>query len=214
MPSIQRRRVSDLAGAPVAASAVPLLSVRDLVTEFLTSDGPLRAVDGVSFDVHPGEIVGLVGESGSGKSATAFSILGLLPKRTARVASGQILFDGRDLGTMSSRELRAVRGRAIAMVFQDPASYLNPLMRIGRQVSEALEAHDPGLSRADLRRRALELLELVGIPNARGRLDQYPHEFSGGMRQRVIIAIAIANKPRVLIADEPTTALDVTVQAC
>ena len=205
--------MSSLAGAPVAASAAPLLSVRGLVTEFLTPDGPLRAVDDVSFDVHPGEIVGLVGESGSGKSATAFSILRLLPRRTARVVSGQILFDGRDLGTMSSQEMRAVRGSAIAMVFQDPASYLNPLMRIGRQVSEAVEAHNPGLSRADLRRRALELLELVGIANARGRLDQYPHEFSVGMRQRVIIAMAIANKPRVLIADEPTTALDVTVQA-
>ena len=188
----------------------PLLEVRDLSISFETRSGALRAIEDVGFALYPGDILGLVGESGSGKTVTVSSLVGL-PADNARVDGGRILYRGRDLLGLSDRELEAIRGREIAMVFQDPMTSLNPVMRVGHQIAEALRIH--GASRSEARRRALELLELVGIPNPSQRYRQYPHEMSGGMRQRVVIAIAIANRPSVLIADEPTTALDVTIQA-
>ena len=190
----------------------PLLELIDLRTYFYTRAGVVQAVDGVSFAVEPGRTLGIVGESGCGKSVTALSIMGLLPRPPAKIVSGSVRFDGRELTTLSERELEDVRGRQIAMVFQDPMTALNPTLTIGTQIVEVLQRH-LGLDRAAARRRAAELLEEVGIPRARERLDDYPHRFSGGMRQRVVIAIAIACEPRLLIADEPTTALDVTVQA-
>jgi oligopeptide transport system ATP-binding protein len=189
-----------------------LLEVNDLRTHFFTHEGVIHAVDGVSFSVEPGRTLGLVGESGCGKSVTALSILRLLPDPPAKIVGGSIRFDGLELTTLSDRELEDVRGRQIAMVFQDPMTALNPTLTIGTQIAEVLERHF-GLERSASRRRAAELLEEVGIMRARERLDDYPHRFSGGMRQRVMIAIAIACEPRLLIADEPTTALDVTVQA-
>jgi oligopeptide/dipeptide ABC transporter ATP-binding protein len=191
----------------------PLLSIRDLVTEFATPDGVVHAVDGVSYDVYPGETVGIVGESGSGKSVTVMSVLGLIPQPPGRIAGGQILLEGRDLLQLSDRELRKVRGKDIAMVFQDPMTSLNPVLRVGDQLAEAIQTHDSSINDDAARKRVVELLELVGVPNAPARYDQYPHEYSGGMRQRAMIAMAIANGPKVLIADEPTTALDVTIQA-
>jgi oligopeptide/dipeptide ABC transporter ATP-binding protein len=190
----------------------PLLSVQDLVVEFATPDGVVRAVNGVSYDLWPGETLAIVGESGSGKTVAAMSILGLVPQPPGRIVAGKILFDGRDLLAMSGRELRAVRGRAIAMIFQDPMTSLNPLLTVGRQIEEAITAHDR-VSPGEARRHAIALLASVGVPNAVERIRHYPHQYSGGMRQRVLIAMAIANRPRVLIADEPTTALDVTIQA-
>jgi len=190
----------------------PLLSVRDLVVRFDTPDGQVYAVNGVSFDVHAGETVGLVGESGSGKSVTSLAIMGLLPKYSARIASGEVIFDGKDLTQLDVGELRKLRGAEISMVFQDPMSSLNPVLTIGEQVMETLRAHakvEPGT----VRERVIEILRSVGIPHAEEQLKRYPHQFSGGMRQRVLIAIALALAPRLLIADEPTTALDVTVQA-
>jgi oligopeptide transport system ATP-binding protein len=189
-----------------------LLEVSDLQTHFFTREGVVRAVDGVSFAVEPGRTLGIVGESGCGKSVTALSILRLLPEPPARIVSGSVRFDGRELTAMAERELEDVRGREIAMVFQDPMTALNPTLTIGTQIAEVLERHLE-LDRDAARRRAAELLDEVGIPHARERLNDYPHRFSGGMRQRVMIAIAIACEPRLLIADEPTTALDVTVQA-
>jgi oligopeptide/dipeptide ABC transporter ATP-binding protein len=191
----------------------PILSVRELVVEFETADGVVRAVDEVSLDVHPGETVGVVGESGSGKSVTALSVLRLLPAATGRIRAGAILFEGRDLLTLPARELRRIRGRDVAMVFQDPTAYLNPSLTIGRQLTEAIRAHDRSVSRRAADARAVELLGLVGIPSPAACLRQHPHQYSGGMRQRVMIAMAIANRPKLLIADEPTTALDVTIQA-
>jgi oligopeptide/dipeptide ABC transporter ATP-binding protein len=191
----------------------PLLSVRNLVTEFDTRGGCLRAVDGVSFDVAAGETLGIVGESGSGKSVTALSVLRLLPEQTAEIRFGEILFEGRDLLTMPQRELRRIRGKDIAMVFQDPMAFLNPTLTIGMQLGEGIRAHHRSVTRRQAEARAAELLDLVGIPNPRRCLRQYPHEYSGGMRQRVMIAMAISNNPKLLIADEPTTALDVTIQA-
>jgi oligopeptide/dipeptide ABC transporter ATP-binding protein len=188
-----------------------LLSVRDLVVEF-TGRAQVRATDGISFDVAPGETLGIVGESGSGKSVTALSVLRLLPPNAA-IQRGEILLEGNDLLKLNARALRAVRGKDIAIVFQDPTAYLNPTLPIGRQLTEGMRAHDTQLSRGAARARAVDLLALVGIPNPSSCLDQYPHEYSGGMRQRVMIAMAIANRPKLLIADEPTTALDVTVQA-
>jgi oligopeptide transport system ATP-binding protein len=189
-----------------------LLEVSDLRTHFFTREGVVHAVDGVSLALEAGTTLGLVGESGCGKSVTALSIMHLLPTPPARIVSGSIRFDGRDLRTLSERELEDVRGHEIGMVFQDPMTALNPTLTVGTQIVEVLQRH-LGLERRPARRRAGELLAEVGIPRARERLDDYPHRFSGGMRQRVGIAMAIACEPRLLIADEPTTALDVTVQA-
>ncbi len=193
--------------------AEPLLSIRDLVTEFSTPDGVVHAVDGVSYDVYPGETVGVVGESGSGKSVTVMSILRLIPEPPGRIANGEILLEGRNLLELSDGDLRKVRGKDIAMVFQDPMTSLNPVLTVGSQIAEAITTHDAKVNDAEARRRTVELLELVGVPNAAARFGQYPHEYSGGMRQRAMIAMAIANRPKILIADEPTTALDVTIQA-
>ena len=188
----------------------PLLSVRDLHAQFTTDDGVVRAVDGVSFDVHRGEVFAIVGESGSGKSVTAMTILGLIP--TVEVTKGEIMWRDRDLLTISDEERRKVRGGEIAMIFQDPLTALNPVHTVGRQIGEMARIHE-GLDRKQAMERAIEMLDLVGIPEARKRAKMYPHEFSGGMRQRAMIAMAITCKPDLLIADEPTTALDVTVQA-
>ncbi|WP_138470893.1 ABC transporter ATP-binding protein [Poseidonocella sp. HB161398] len=188
-----------------------LLDVRGLVTAFPGPEGDLRAVDEVSFQLARGEVLGLVGESGSGKSVTGFSIMGLVDP-PGRVAAGQILFDGADLAQADADTRRSLRGRRIAMVFQDPMMTLNPVLRIGTQMTEALHAHVQ-ISRQEARARARDALGLVGIPSPEERLDGYPHEFSGGMRQRVAIAIALLHRPDLIIADEPTTALDVTIQA-
>jgi oligopeptide transport system ATP-binding protein len=192
--------------------APPLLEVRDLKTHFFTRDGVVRAVDGISYTLEQGEAVGLVGESGCGKSVSALSLMRLIPSPPGRIVAGEVRFGGRNLLAISDREMRAIRGGEIAMIFQDPMTSLNPVLPIGHQIVEALEAHQ-GMGREVARRRALELLQLVGIPSARTRLDDYPHQFSGGMRQRVMIAMAISCQPKLLIADEPTTALDVTIQA-
>jgi peptide/nickel transport system ATP-binding protein len=189
----------------------PLLQVEDLRVAFHTEDGVVHAVDGISYSVDTGKTLGIVGESGSGKSVSSLTTLGLTQTQGANV-SGRMLFEGQDLVAMSDDQLRRVRGGDIAMVFQDPLSSLHPFFRVGRQLMEAVLTHRKVSSKA-ARARAVELLELVGMPDPERRVDQYPHEFSGGMRQRVMIAMALANEPRLLIADEPTTALDVTVQA-
>ncbi|MBU2693670.1 ABC transporter ATP-binding protein [Pimelobacter sp. 30-1] len=193
------------------SAAEPLLQVRDLVVEFRTANGPLRAVDGVSLDVARGERVGIVGESGSGKSVLSRTAMGLLGRKDARI-SGEITFRGRDLLAMSDKERRELWGREIAMVFQDPLSSLHPITPVGQQIVETLR-RDPAMDKAKARARAIELLDMVGIPQAERRFKSRAHELSGGMRQRVMIAIAVANSPSLLFADEPTTALDVTVQA-
>jgi oligopeptide/dipeptide ABC transporter ATP-binding protein len=190
----------------------PLLDVRDLHTEFRTGAGIVRAVDGVSYTVEQGETVAIVGESGSGKSVGALSILRLIPYPPGRITRGQVLFLGRDLMSLPDAQMREVRGGDIGMVFQEPMTSLNPVLSIGRQITETVEQHC-GVDRAAAHRRAIELLGLVGIADPARRLKQYPHELSGGMRQRVMIAIAIACDPKLIIADEPTTALDVTIQA-
>jgi oligopeptide/dipeptide ABC transporter ATP-binding protein len=190
----------------------PLLEVKGLHTEFRTGAGLVRAVDGVSYTVHPGETVAIVGESGSGKSVGAMSILRLIPDPPGRITQGQILFAGRDLLTLSDEEMREVRGSEIGMIFQEPMTSLNPVLTIGRQITETLQQHR-GADRATADRRAVELLTLVGIADPERRLRQYPHQLSGGMRQRIMIAIALTCEPRLIIADEPTTALDVTIQA-
>jgi oligopeptide/dipeptide ABC transporter ATP-binding protein len=190
--------------------AEPVLQIRDLCVTFNTPLGPLSAVRGVDLDVHASEMVAVVGESGSGKSVSFLAAMGLLP-RTATV-SGSVMLQGRELVGASAKELRSVRGHLLSMIFQDPLSALNPVHRIGAQIAEMLQAHQK-LSDKAARARAVDLLDIVGIPQPGDRAMQYPHEFSGGMRQRVVIAMAIANSPKVLIADEPTTALDVTVQA-
>ena len=187
-----------------------VLSVQDLTVDFPSGDGAVHAVRGVSYELYPGEVLGIVGESGSGKSVTSMAVMGLLPK-TARV-SGSVRFRGEELLGKSDKELTRVRGKNIAMIFQDPMTSLNPVYKIGYQLAEAVRAHND-VTRQQARKRAIELLDLVNIPQPDKRADQYPHEFSGGMRQRVVIAIAMANDPDVIIADEPTTALDVTVQA-
>ena len=189
-----------------------LLSVQDLHVTFGTADGAVRAVQGVSFDVAAGETVAIVGESGSGKSVTANSLLRLNFGADVRI-DGRILLDGRDVLAMSEDEVRSVRGRDVAMIFQDPLTALNPFYTVGHQIAEAYAIHHPGTSKKVLREIALDSLQKVGIPEPTKRIDQYPHEFSGGMRQRIVIAIALVNSPKLLIADEPTTALDVTVQA-
>jgi oligopeptide/dipeptide ABC transporter ATP-binding protein len=190
----------------------PLLEVEDLRVQFATEDGIVHAVDGVSLSVEEGRTLGIVGESGSGKSVTALSIMGLLPKPPARIVSGSIVFDGIELTKFSERQLEDIRGRRIGMIFQDPMTSLNPTLTIGTQLTETMRRHFD-ISKQDARRRAIELLEEVQISNAARRLDDYPHRYSGGMRQRVMIAIALSCHPELLIADEPTTALDVTVQA-
>ena len=188
-----------------------ILKVEGLKTSFMTSSGEVQAVRGVSFGVRKGEILGIVGESGSGKSVTSMTILRLLAD-TARIKEGAIRFEGQDLTKVSEKEMRAIRGQKIAMIFQDPMSSLNPLVPVGKQVAEIMKIHHPEMKPEQLKQRTLELFEQVRIPEAAKRLRSYHHEFSGGMRQRVMIAMALANRPDLLIADEPTTALDVTIQ--
>jgi oligopeptide/dipeptide ABC transporter ATP-binding protein len=191
----------------------PVLSIRDLTVEFKTEDGVVHAVEGVTYDLFPGETLGIVGESGSGKSVSMLAVLGLIPQPPGRIVRGDASYKGRNLMTMSKDELRDLRGGELAMVFQDPMTSLNPVLKVGFQLSEAIKAHNPGISSDETQTRGVDLLRLVGVPNPEQRYDQFPHEFSGGMRQRAMIAMAIANSPSVLIADEPTTALDVTIQA-
>ena len=190
----------------------PILDVRDLHTQFNTLDGVVRAVDGVSFDVARGETLGIVGESGCGKSVTAMSILRLIPPETGRIASGSIKFEGEELTSLSEEEMKRLRGHRISMIFQEPMTSLNPVLTVGTQIAENVVRH-LGVSWKQARERAFEMLDLVRIADARRRLDEYPHQLSGGMRQRVMIAMALSCDPQVLIADEPTTALDVTIQA-
>jgi peptide/nickel transport system ATP-binding protein len=204
-----------MSGDEVAGSApsgAEVLRIENLKTWFFTEDGVTRAVDGIDLTLHAGETLGVVGESGCGKSVTALSVLGLLPERLARIVDGSVHFEGRDLTKLSEAELRRVRGRDIAMIFQEPMTSLNPVFTIGHQIAEAVKIHK-GANEAAARARAADMLRLVRIPDAERRLDDYPHQFSGGMRQRAMIAMALACDPKVLIADEPTTALDVTIQA-
>jgi len=189
-----------------------LLQVKDLRTYFFTEEGVVHAVDGVSYEVEEGETLGLVGESGSGKSVSALSILRLIPNPPGKIVGGEVVFEGQDLLKLDDDEIRKIRGNRIAMVFQEPMTSLNPVLTIGRQITEALELHK-GMDRRAATRRAIELLEMVGIPEAATRINDYPHQFSGGMRQRVMIAMALSCNPKLLLADEPTTALDVTIQA-
>jgi oligopeptide/dipeptide ABC transporter ATP-binding protein len=198
--------------APVKGVVVPVLEVRDLRTHFFTDDGVVQAVNGVSFQVAPGETLGVVGESGCGKSVTALSILRLIATPPGRIVGGQILFKGTDLLTLSPEEMRRIRGNEISMIFQEPMTSLNPVYTAGDQIMEAVRLHQ-GVSRREARARAIEMLHHVGIPSPEQRVDEYPHQLSGGMRQRVMIAMALSCNPQVLIADEPTTALDVTIQA-
>jgi oligopeptide/dipeptide ABC transporter ATP-binding protein len=191
----------------------PVLSIRDLTVDFVTDDGIVQAVNGITYDVFPGETLGIVGESGSGKSVSTMSILGLIPTPPGRIRSGEAIFKGRDLLKLPKKELRRIRGGDMAMIFQDPMTSLNPVLKIGYQLVETIKVHNPGTKDDAAKQRAIDLLNIVGVPLAAQRVDQYPHEFSGGMRQRAMIAMAIANEPSLLIADEPTTALDVTIQA-
>ncbi|HEV7688184.1 MAG TPA: ABC transporter ATP-binding protein [Acidimicrobiia bacterium] len=195
----------------MTAGQEPLVSVENLSVEFHTDAGVVKAVDGVSWSIRAGETLGIVGESGSGKSVSALALMGLLQKPQAKI-SGRILFRGRDLLTAGEHELRSLRGKDISMIFQDPLSALNPVFKVGHQVAEVIQAHEK-IGRIPARKRAVELLDEVGIPNPRQRAQEYPHQYSGGMRQRAMIAMALALDPALLLADEPTTALDVTVQA-
>lgn len=190
----------------------PLLDVRNLETQFKTQDGVVKAVNNVSFYVNRGETLGIVGESGSGKSVTSLSVMRLIPNPPGRIVGGEVMFDGQDLLKLSEEAMRELRGNRIAMIFQDPMTSLNPVLTVGQQIIESLVLHLK-LSPAEARARTIELLQMVGIPGAEKRVDEYPHQFSGGMRQRVMIAMALACNPELLIADEPTTALDVTIQA-
>jgi oligopeptide transport system ATP-binding protein len=189
-----------------------ILSVKDLRTYFQTDDGVVKAVDGITFELKKGETLGIVGESGSGKSVTNLSVIRLIPEPPGKIVSGEIMFDGRNIMDLTKEEVRKIRGKRITMIFQDPMTSLNPFMKISRQLGEITELH-LGHSRSQSRAHAIQMLEMVGIPDARNRVDDYPHEFSGGMRQRVMIAMALSCEPELLIADEPTTALDVTIQA-
>jgi oligopeptide transport system ATP-binding protein len=191
---------------------MPLLEVKGLKTQFFTEDGVVKAVDGVSFYVDEGETLGIVGESGCGKSVSVLSVMRLIAQPPGKIVGGEVWFEGVDLLKLSDDQMRKVRGNKLAMIFQDPMTSLNPVLTIGRQIREALELH-MGMNKDQSRRRATELLEMVGIPEAAARLEDYPHQFSGGMRQRAMIAMALACNPKLLIADEPTTALDVTIQA-
>jgi oligopeptide/dipeptide ABC transporter ATP-binding protein len=196
----------------MSTSPTPLLKIRDLKTHFKTEAGWAKAVDGVSFDVFPGEVVGLVGESGSGKSVTALSVIRLIPDPPGKIVGGSIVYKGRELLTLPWEEIRKIRGNEISMIFQEPMTSLNPVFTIGMQIMEVIHQHRK-VGRKEAFDRAVEMLELVGIPGASARMHDYPHQFSGGMRQRVMIASALACDPSLLIADEPTTALDVTIQA-
>lgn len=189
-----------------------LLEVKNLKTQFFTQDGVVHAVNGITYSVGAGETVAIVGESGSGKSVGVMSLIRLIPQPPGKIVDGQVIFDGQDLLKLSEDELRHVRGNRIAMIFQDPMTSLNPVLTVGRQITEALELH-LNMNREQSRKRAIELLQMVGIPAAESRIDDYPHQFSGGMRQRVMIAMGLSCNPQLLIADEPTTALDVTIQA-
>lgn len=189
-----------------------LLQVKELKTQFFTQDGVVNAVNGIDFDLNEGETLGIVGESGCGKSVSVLSLMRLIPSPPGRIVGGEAWFQGRDLLKMSDEEIRSVRGNKIAMIFQDPMTSLNPVLTINQQVSEALELH-LGMDKRQARKRTIELLEMVRIPDAANRVDDYPHQFSGGMRQRVMIAMGLSCNPQLLIADEPTTALDVTIQA-
>ena len=194
-------------------AAEAILSIRDLAVQFTTEDGIVQAVDGITYDVYPGETVGIVGESGSGKSVSTMSILGLIPQPPGKIVRGEAYFNGKDLLKMSKKELRHVRGSEVSMVFQDPMTSLNPVLKVGYQIGEAVKTHHPNKKDDEVKEQAVGLLRLVGVPNPERRYEQYPHEFSGGMRQRAMIAMALVLEPDLLIADEPTTALDVTVQA-
>lgn len=189
-----------------------LLDIKNLVVRFYTQEGIVYAVNDVSYTLNEGETLGIVGESGSGKSVHALAMMGLIPQPPGRVESGSVVFEGRDLLKLSNEQMRLVRGKEIAMIFQDPMTSLNPVLKIGTQLTESLKLH-LGMNQSQANKRAAELLDLVGIPDAAKRLDNYPHQFSGGMRQRVMIAIGLSCNPKLLIADEPTTALDVTIQA-
>src|SRR5688500_1927684 len=199
-------------GLGVAVEKRPLLEVKNLKTWFYTPDGIVKAVNGVSFTLNEGEALGLVGESGCGKSVSAMSLMRLIPTPPGRIVEGEVIFDGKDLLKLNDEGIRRIRGNDIAMIFQDPMTSLNPVLTVGRQIAEALELHK-GMNQDQSRKRTVELLELVGIPAARSLVDDYPHQFSGGMRQLVMIAMALSCDPKLLIADEPTTALDVTIQA-
>ena len=198
---------------PNGSSREPLLEVRNLNTTFKTETGTVQAVRGVNWEIYPGEFLGVVGESGSGKSVTMASIMGLVPTPPGTVRADSVTFEGKDLLSLNERQMRRIRGHEISMIFQDPMTSFNPVHTIGNQISEAIRVHDSKMTRRAAKKRSIELLSLVGVPSPEVRFAQFPHEYSGGMRQRAMIAMAIANQPKLIIADEPTTALDVTIQA-